>query len=156
MLIVACCAGTHELVEIAIGVVSNSLLNELVVYLQLAQAFKDRLQLPDRDRALVLAGSAASLLKFEPIANFCRALILNNNAGHMVKRWGTFREALQDDDFHVFLKQLTRRFPTEVAESLLRDFGFQCDVRRSDYENELDFVAAIMGVDAQWVEEHFA
>ncbi|HMP79113.1 MAG TPA: hypothetical protein PKD54_06655, partial [Pirellulaceae bacterium] len=79
-------------------VTSSSLLNELVVYLQLAQAFKERLQMPDRDRALVLAGAAASLLNLEPISNFCRALILNNNAGHMVRRWDSFRAALQDDD----------------------------------------------------------
>lgn len=135
--------------------VTAGLLNELTLYLRLAQAFKDRLQLPDRDRALVLAGSCASLLKMEPVASFCRALILNNNPGHMVRRWPTFREALQDDDFHVFLKQLGRRFPAEIAESVLRDLGYQCDVRRSDYESEADYIAAIMGVDGQWLEENF-
>jgi len=59
---------------------------EIVIFARLAQAFKNRLQMQDRDRALVMTGVCASMLEMEVIANFCRRLILKNNPGHMIKR----------------------------------------------------------------------
>ena len=41
----------------------NELLDELVLYLRLAQAFKDRLQMSDRDRALIIAGNCAEQIQ---------------------------------------------------------------------------------------------
>jgi hypothetical protein len=125
------------------------------MYLRLAQAFRERLQMPDRDRALVLAGSAASLLQMPMVGNFCRQLILQNNPGHMVRKWGTFEIAIKDDDFHVFLKQLTRRMSVERGESVLRELRFECDVRRADYKSDLEYVVAVMGIDMEWLEENF-
>ncbi len=135
---------------------SSNLLSELVLYLRLAQAYEKHLQMPDRDRALVLAGSCAGLLKLRAVASFCRQLILQNNQGHMVRRWPTFEAALEDEDFHVFLKQLARRLSVERAEAALREFQFDCDVRREDYPSEHDFVAAVMGVDPDWLSTNFA
>lgn len=134
---------------------SSNLLTELVLYLRLAQAYRQHLQMPDRDRALVLAGSCAGLLGMPTIGKFCRQLILQNNPGHMVRRWESFDEALKDDDFHVFLKQLARRLSVERAETALREFRFDCDVRRSDYRTDVEYVAAVMGVDFDWLREHF-
>jgi hypothetical protein len=134
---------------------SSNLLDELVLYLRLAQAFRERLQMPDRDRALVLAGSCASLLKMPVVANFCRQLILQNNQGHMLRRWDSFDAALKDDDFHIFLKQLAKRLSLERAEAILREFRFECDVRREDYKSDFEYVAAVMGVDFEWLQEHF-
>lgn len=134
---------------------SSKLLDELVLYLRLAQAFEKQLQMSDRDRALVLAGSAAGLLKIRPVAGLCRELILRNNQGHMVRRWVDFESALREDDFHVFLKQVARRLSVERAEAALREMGFECDVKRADYPTELEYVSAVMGVDPDWLEKNF-
>ena len=130
-------------------------LQELVLFLRLAQAFKNRLQMSDRDRALVLAGTYASMLGMHPVAEFCRKLILQNNHGHMLRKWPTFAKAIEEPDFATFLKQVRRRFPTERAETQLVELGYECDVRKADYDTTEEFVAAIMGVDSQWLNEHF-
>ena len=111
--------------------------------------------MPDRDRALIMAGSAASLVGMPIVAKFCRQLILQNNVGHMIRKWESFDEALKDDDFHVFLKQLARRMSVERTESLLREYRYHCDVRRTDYRTDLEYVAAVMGIDLEWLEENF-
>ena len=130
-------------------------LHELVLYLRLAQAYKIRLELLNRDRALVMAGCCAAILEHDEIAAFCRELILDNNHGHMIRRWKTFREALHDPDFHVFLKQVRRRIPVEVAESTLLQLEYECDVRRQDYDSDREYAAAVMGVDHEWLSENF-
>ena len=133
----------------------SELLTELVLYLRLAQAFRNRLQMPDRDRALVLAGCYGSLLQLRPISAFCRKLILQNNHGHMLRKWSSFDEALEDPDFGVFLKQLRRKLSVEKAEGLLSGFDYKCDVLRDDYNSELGYAAAVMGVDEEWLTENF-
>jgi hypothetical protein len=134
----------------------NEVLEEIVLFLKLAQAFKARLQLSDRDRALVIAASCAANYQMDAVAEFCRQLILQNNRGHMLRKWATMHEALKDDDFLHFLRQVKRRLPVERAETLLVEFGYRCDVQLSDYANETAFVAAVMGVDGDWLVENFA
>ena len=129
---------------------------ELILYLRLAQAFKDRLQMPDRDRALVMAGTCATVLEMPAIANFCRKLILQNNQGHMLRKYESFDEAVEDSDFGVFVRQVRRKLPPEKAESLLMSYRYRCDVLPSDYPTKLEFAAAVMGVDAEWLQENFA
>ena len=133
----------------------ESPIDELILYLRLAQAFKNRMQPSDRDRALVLAGVKACGLRMLPVAGFCRQLILQNNHGHMVRKWDTFDEALDDGDFLHFLRQLNRKLPVERAETLLIDLGFSCDVSRADYADDMSFVAAVMGIDSDWLAENF-
>ncbi len=128
---------------------------ELALYLRLAQAFKNKMEMLNRDRALVLAGVCAAILEMKGIAAFCRKLILQNNHGHMMKRWPTFTDALQAEDFHVFLKQIRRRFPVERAEITLVELGYQCDIRPEDYNSDEEYAAAVMGVDHEWITEHF-
>jgi len=128
---------------------------EIVIFARLAQAFKNRLQMQDRDRALIMVGVCASMLEMEVIANFCRQLILQNNHGHMLKRFENFREALRTEDFVTFLKQVRRKLPTEKAENLLVEFGYQCDVKRRDYTDPDVYIAAVMGVDYEWMKENF-
>ena len=89
---------------------------ELVIFAKLAQAFKSRLMMQDRDRALVMTGVCASMMQMKEIASFCRQLILQNNRGHMLKRYESFEEALTAEDFVTFLKQVRRKLPTERAE----------------------------------------
>ncbi len=128
---------------------------ELILYLRVAQAFKNRLQMSDRDRALVLAGTCASVLNMDSIANFCQKLVLQNNQGHMLRKYETFADALKDPDFGVFLKQVRRKLMPEQAESQLMTLGYECDVRPGDYETKQEFAAAVMGVDLNWLEQNF-
>ncbi len=133
----------------------NEMLNELVLYLRLAQAFKDRLQMSDRDRALVIAGSCAEQNQMFAISEFCRQLILQNNHGHMIRKWPSIGHAMHDDDFLHFFRQVRRRLPVERAESQLAELQYQCDVCREDYDSDEAFAAAVMGVDIQWLRENF-
>ncbi len=128
---------------------------ELIMFLRLAQAFRSRRQMQDRDRALIIAGTCASLLQLKTIANFCRMLILQNNQGHMMKKWPTFAEAIEEEDFIVFLKHIRKRLPAEKAESLLAEMDYQCEVRKSDCKTNEEFAAAVMGVDVEWLQENF-
>jgi len=129
---------------------------ELIVYLRAAQAFKDRLRMSDRDRALVMAGTCAAALRMNPLADFCRQLVLQHNQGHMLRKYAKFSEAILDPDFGVFLKQVRRKLTPEQAESLIVSLGYECDVKPSDYETKSEYAAAVMGVDSKWVKEHFS
>lgn len=129
---------------------------EIVIFARLAQAFKGRLMLQDRDRALVMTGVCASMLQMEAIANFCHQLILKNNRGHLLKRYDSFEEALKTEDFVTFLKQVRRKLPTEKAETQLEELGYHCPVKRKDYDDPDVYIAAILGVDFDWVKENFS
>ena len=130
-------------------------INELILYLRLAQAFKNKLQLSDRDRALILAATAATFLQLPEVAEFCRQLVLQRNPGHMMRKWESFAAALGDGDFGFFLKQVLRKMPVERAEVKLIELNYQCDVRAEDYETDMDYAAAVMGVDSQWLRENY-
>ena len=133
----------------------EGILDELVLFLRLAQGFKQRLKLQDRDRALVIAASCAAVNRMPSIAAFCRQLVLKNNAGHMLRRWSTMDLALQDPDFIHFLKQVRRKLPVEGAEGMLIETGYECDVRKADYSTDKKYVAAVMGLDSEWLDDHF-
>ena len=128
---------------------------ELIIYLRIAQAFKNRLQMSDRDRALVMAGTCASVLQMQSIANFCRRLILQNNHGHMLRKYKTFAEALEDSDFGVFVKQVRKKLSPEAAAEKLSSMSYHCEVLPSDYDTKLEFAAAVMGIDADWLTANF-
>ncbi len=129
--------------------------DELILYLRVAQAFKNGLQMSNRDRALVLAGTCATLLQMTPIADFCRQLVLQNNHGHMLRKYENFEAATLDPDFGVFLKQVRRKLSPEAAEAQLISLGYHCDVRPTDYPTQNEYAAAVMGVDAEWLNDHF-
>jgi hypothetical protein len=129
--------------------------NDLILFLRLAQAYRNRLRMSDRDRALVLAGTLATMMQMPAIANFCRQLVLQNNHGHMLRKWASFAEALKHEDFGTYLAQVRRKLPTERAETLLSELQYECDVRREDYPTDEAYAAAVMGVDVDWVNENF-
>lgn len=133
----------------------NDPLKDMILYLRLALACQDRLQMSDRNRALIVAGTCACMLEMKPIADFCRLLILQNNSGHMARRYDTFLDMVKDPDFGVFLKQVRRKLPLEKAESMLAELDYQCDVKRTDYASDLAYAAAVMGVDVKWLKENF-
>lgn len=128
---------------------------ELILFLRLARAFKERSKLPDRDRALVMAGTCAALLEMNSIAKLCRAQILQHNHGHMIRKWETFSIAIEDGDFQSLLRQIRKKLPEDRAEELLAEFDYRCPVRKSDHDSNESFAAAVMGVDIDWLSEHF-
>ena len=102
-----------------------------------------------------MAGACASVLQMTPIADFCRQLVLKNNQGHMLRKYETFADALDDPDFGVFLKQVRRKLMPEYAEAQLMVLNYRCDVRATDYDSNFEYAAAVMGVDAEWINDHF-
>ena len=129
--------------------------NELIIYLRVAQAFKARLQMSDRDRALVMAATCAAVLKMKPLAEFCRQLILQNNQGHMLRNYPSLFAAIEDPDFGIYLKQVRRKLSPEQAESQILLLRYRCDVKPSDYKTKSEYAAAVMGVDSKWIKDHF-
>ncbi len=134
---------------------SNQLESELTAYLKLAMLMQKKILIPDRDRALILAGSCASLLGFESLAGFCRNLILQNNRGHMIGQYSSFKAALEASDFQVFLKQVAKRCSLEKAESILATQGLRVGPKQAECQNDFAFYCSLLEVEPDWVEENF-
>ena len=129
---------------------------ELVsLYLHLAKAAWRRLHMPDRDRMLVISAVNSERIGLRRIAAYCRTLILENNPGHMLRRWPTVADAIVDSDFQHFLKQLQRRFPQERAEVMLADLNIDRSNERHAYYNDEEYAASVLGVNLQWLQENF-
>jgi hypothetical protein len=129
--------------------------NELIIYLRAAQAFKTRLQMPDRDRALVMAATCAAALKMKPLAEFCRQLILQNNQGHMLRNYPSFFDTIDDPDFEVYLNQVRRKLDPKQAKAQILQLRYRCDAKPRDYKTKSEYAAAVMGVDSKWIKDHF-
>lgn len=127
----------------------------LSLYLHLAKASWKQLKMPDRDRFLVIAGCNASKMGLGNIAAFCRHLILENNPGHMIRKWKTVGQALEDSDFLYFLKQVQRRFPQEKAESMLYDLSIDRSNEKHVYYSDEEYAASILGVKLEWLLARF-
>lgn len=130
-------------------------IENLAVYLHLANAAWKKLQMPDRDRLLVISAVHASQLGLDKISHYCRFLILKNNPGHMVRRWAGIREAVQDPDFLHFYKQVQRRFSVEKAETMLAEMGIVRANERATYYTDEEYAAALLGVDQEWLQQMF-
>lgn len=129
---------------------------ELVLYARLSQAYKSRRQMQDRDRALVMSGVCASMLNMAPIAKFCRQLIMQNNRGHMMKRYESFDAALKDEDFYAFLKQVRKKIPADKVPAIVEQLGYRCPVRKKDFTVPEAYIASVLGVDFPWLMENFS
>ncbi len=119
----------------------------LAVYLHLAKAAWKRLRMQDRDRLLVISGFISAKMNLPRISGHCRKLILENNPGHMIRRWADFDSALDDSDFQHFLKQIQRRFPQEKAEVMLSNLGIDRANEHALYSSDEEYAAAVIGVD---------
>lgn len=119
----------------------------LATYLHLAKAAWKRLQMQDRDRLLVISGFIAARMQLPRISDHCRALILANNPGHMMRKWDDFESAIDDSDFQHFLKQLQRRFPQERAEIMLANLGIDRANERQLYRDDEEYAAAVIGTE---------
>lgn len=128
---------------------------EMAAYLKLAQAYRSRSLMPDRDRALLLAAINASLLQMHPLSELCRKMILQNNPGHMLRKFESVAEAINDSDFHTFAKQIRRKIPFEKSQLIMADLNYTVSIKKSDYGSESEYAAALLGVDVAWIKEHF-
>lgn len=117
----------------------------LGLYLHLAQASRKRNRPHVADRFFVLSGVIASRMELRHIAAYCRQLILLNNPNHMVRRWPTMEEALEDSDFLHLLRRQQRRYPQERAERLLQTLGIDMALERQTYYSDDEYAAALLG-----------
>ena len=118
----------------------------LASYLHLARASQLRQRPHVRDRLLVLAGVAAARLSLARIAAYCRHLVLQHNPRHLLGRWATVDEALQQEDFLSLLRTLQRRYPWERAEQMLARLGIERGHERDAYYTDEEYAAALLGV----------
>ncbi len=121
---------------------------QLGVYLHLAQASLRRRRPLVRDRMLLLAGVTAASMQLDTLAAYCRNAILEHNPQHMVRRWASLPEALVDDEFLAFLRQIRRKYPPEKAERLLDSLGVEMAQERATYYSDVEYAAAILGIES--------
>ncbi|MEX2174629.1 MAG: hypothetical protein WD872_09730 [Pirellulaceae bacterium] len=118
----------------------------LGLYLHLARAAELRRQPLVRDRLLLLAGVIADQLPgLFPIAEACRAKIIEHNPGHMLARWPTLGEAREHEELASLVTQLARRYGPEQAEQLLVQLGIERGAERSAYYSDGEYAASLLG-----------
>lgn len=127
----------------------------LGLYLHLALASERKRQMLDRDKLLVLAGVYAAAAGIHPVAALCRHKVLEHNRHHLIGHWPTVQSALEDEDFHMFIKQLDRRYPREKAELLLDELGIDLANERDTYLNEYEYAADLLGTTPDELDERF-
>lgn len=117
---------------------------QLAVYLQLARAATVRQEHLDRDKLLVLAAVTAAESGWTALAERCRERVLAENPRHLLRRWPTVDEALEDDEFLAYVKQLRRRYSPERAEHLADELGLYVAAQGARYDDPREFAAAIL------------
>jgi hypothetical protein len=88
----------------------------------------------------------------QPIADLCRHTILSHNPRHLVRRWSTVSEALQSDEFQLYLKQLRRRYSREKIEHMITSLRIELGRERQAYDNDLEYAAALLGARPEAIE----
>lgn len=98
---------------------------EMLLFAQLAAVAASRQQPIGRDRFLVLAGIAATRAGWPNVASRCHDIISAESPHHMVGRFSSFADALRNEDFQTFEKQVERFCSPERAEHLLHEMHIQ-------------------------------
>jgi hypothetical protein len=129
--------------------------SQLIRYLKLSQAYRQRSMLSEGHRALLLASVYAHQSGCTAIANYCQRQILQANPGHVLRKFDNLQAALADPDFTYFVNQLRKKIPLEKVDLLLANLGYCFEQQRSDYSSDNEFAAAILGVEAGWIEQVF-
>ncbi len=127
----------------------------LGVYLHLARASQQRNRPHVTDRLLTVAAATASEMGLQPVADYCRSLVLAHNPHHMLRRWPTVRAALEQEPFQGLLKQLRRRYPMERAERLLESLDLQLGHERDAYFSDYEYAAALLGTTPAQLDRQF-
>ncbi len=127
----------------------------LGLYLHLARASARRNRPQVNAKLMVLAGVVAARMGLQNVAAYCRHAVLQHNPGHMIRRWPTLADALEDSDFLHLLKQLQRQYPQEKAEELLASLNIEMAGERDTYYTDSEYAAALLGVSEESLEERF-
>lgn len=126
----------------------NLPIDDLAIYLHLANASERRCRPLVRDKLLVLASVAAARRRLDEIAQYCRRKILAHNPAHLVGRWPSLDEALEDSEFLVYLRRLNQLYPLEKAEHMLGMLGIELARERNLYLDDQEYAAALLGASA--------
>jgi hypothetical protein len=100
----------------------------MLAFVKLAGVSQSREQLGPRDKFLVLAGVAASRADHPAVAQRCRELLLAHNPSHLLKRYETIEQALQDAEFQTYFRQVSRFCSYEKAEHHLSQLDISTDL----------------------------
>ena len=117
----------------------------LILYLHLARAAELRRRPLARDKLLMMAAVAAVENGLDRLAAFCRAKILENNPGHLLRRYPDFATALKDERFQTLLVRVERSYSRERAEHMLHSLGIELARERDVYKDENEYAAALLG-----------
>ncbi len=127
----------------------------LGLYLHLAHASRRRGRPHVADRLLVLAAATAATMGLDPLAAYCRELVLKHNPHHMIRRWPVVRDALENKDFQSLLKQLERRYSLERSEQLLAALEIELGRERAAYYSDYEYAAALLGTTVEQLDRQF-
>lgn len=127
----------------------------LALYLHLAQASEKRCRPHVRDRLLVVAAADAARMHLFRISRYCRRRILQHNPRHVIGRWESVEDALEDADFLSVLRSIQRRYPQEKAERLLANLGIERGREREVYYDDEEYAAALLGTTREELEQLF-
>ncbi len=87
---------------------------------------------------------------------YCRKLVLEHNPQHLIRRWPTMQQALLDEEFLCFLRQLRRRYPQEKAEQLLQSLDIDAENERRAYYSDYEYAAALLGTTTEALDKEEA
>jgi hypothetical protein len=100
----------------------------MLAFVRLAALSQEKQQLGGRDKFLLLTAAEALRAGWPEVAERCREMVLANNRVHLVHRYATMADAMRDEEFQTFLKQLERFCGQEKAEHLLNELDIEIDV----------------------------
>ena len=121
-------------------------MTQLAIYLHLARAASHRLRPMAQVRLLLMAAIVAYQLKLLRISAACRAKMLELTSNHMMRRWPTISDALDDPDFRHFLHQVERKYPLEKAEKMMTGLNIDTANERDAYFSDEEYAASLLGV----------
>ena len=93
----------------------------MIAFVKLAGIAQSKRQLLQCDKFLILAAAAACHAGWLAVAERCRRLVLGHNPAHLLRQYPTLPDALRDEDFQVFFRQLQRFCSYERAEHFLTE-----------------------------------
>ncbi len=95
----------------------------MLIFAQLASVADRKKQSIGRDRFLVLTGITATRAGWLDVADRCHEVITGCSEKHIVGHYASFAEALRDDEFQPFVRQVEKFCSMERAEHLLSEMG---------------------------------
>ena len=116
-------------------------------YLHLARAAELRRQPLVRDRVLLLAAVIAAQIDLAPIAAACRQRILKHNPRHLIGRFESVVEALEEEEFQALVVQVSGRYGPERVEQLVAQLGIERGQERAAYASDGEYAASLLGLD---------